>query len=61
MFLSRFDKVIVALDPDALPKTLQIAGKLRSCIPEVRVLRLLDDLKYGKTDDLNELERLIWN
>jgi len=61
VFLSRFDKVIVALDPDALPKTLQIAGKLRSCISEVRVLRLSDDLKYGKTDDLNELERLIWN
>lgn len=61
VFLSRFDKVIVALDPDALPKTLQIAGKLRSCIPEVRVLRLSDDLKYGKTTDLNELERLIWN
>ena len=47
MFLSRFDRVIVALDPDALPKTLQIAGKLRSVIPDVRVLRLSDDLKYG--------------
>jgi hypothetical protein len=61
VFLSRFDKVIVALDPDALPKTLQIAGKLRSVIPDVRVLRLSDDLKYGKTVDLEELERLIWN
>ena len=61
VFLSRFDKVIVALDPDALPKTLQIAGKLRSVIADVRVLRLSDDLKYGKTVDLEELERLIWN
>ena len=61
VYLSRFDKVIVALDPDALPKTLQIAGKLRSVIPDVRVLRLSDDLKYGKTVDLEELERLIWN
>jgi len=61
VFLSRFDRVIVALDPDALPKTLQIAGKLRSVIPDVRVLRLSDDLKYGKTVDLEELERLKWN
>jgi len=61
VFLSRFDRVIVALDPDALPKTLQIAGKLRSVIADVRVLRLSDDLKYGKTVDLEELERLIWN
>lgn len=61
VYLSRFDKVIVALDPDALPKTLQIAGKLRSVVSDVRVLRLSDDLKYGKTVDLEELERLIWN
>jgi hypothetical protein len=61
VYLSRFDKVVVALDPDALPKTLQIAGKLRSVISDVRVLRLSDDLKYGKTVDLEELERLIWN
>lgn len=61
VYLSRFDKVIVALDPDALPKTLKIAGELRSVVSDVRVLRLSDDLKYGKTVDLEELERLIWN
>jgi len=61
VYLSRFDKVIVALDPDALPKTLHIAGELRSVIPDIRVLRLSDDLKYAKTNDLEELERLIWN
>lgn len=61
VYLSRFDRVIVALDPDALPKTLQIAGKLRSVVSDVKVLRLADDLKYGKTQDIEELERLTWN
>ena len=42
----QFSTAIVALDPDALPKTLQFAKELRGLVPNVNVLRLEDDLKY---------------
>jgi len=61
-FLSnRMSRVIVALDPDALQRNLQIARELRSYIIEVKVLRLTDDLKYRKTIDINKLQELVWN
>ena len=61
-FLSnRMRRVIVALDPDALQRNLQIAKELRSYIIEVKVLRLTDDLKYRKTIDINKLQELVWN
>ena len=61
-FLSnRMSRVIVALDPDALQRNLQIAKELRSYIIEVKVLRLTDDLKYRKTIDINTLQKLVWN
>ena len=61
-FLSnRMSRVIVALDPDALQRNLQIAKELRSYIIEVKVLRLPDDLKYRKTIDINKLQELVWN
>ena len=50
-YLSQFSTAIVALDPDALPKTLQFAKELRGHVANVIVLRLTDDLKYrNKTD-----------
>ena len=61
-FLSnRMSRVIVALDPDALQRNLQIAKELRSWVIEVKVLRLTDDLKYRKTIDINKLQELVWN
>ena len=56
-----FNKVIVALDPDALPKTLQIGKELKGWVKEVKVLRLTDDLKYRKQIDINILKELVWN
>tara|TARA_Y100000361_G_C11032814_1_gene275707 strand:- start:248 stop:715 length:468 start_codon:yes stop_codon:yes gene_type:complete len=56
-----FDKAIVALDPDALPKTLQIAKELKGWVKEVKVLRLTDDLKYRKRKDIANLKEIIWN
>jgi len=56
-----FDKVIVALDPDALPKTLQIAKELKGWVKEVKVLKLTDDLKYAKKKDITNLKEMIWN
>ena len=60
-FLSRFNKVLIALDPDALPKTLQIAKELRGWVEEIKVLKLNDDLKYRARRDINNLKELVWN
>ena len=60
-FLTNFSKVVVALDPDALPKTLQIAKELKGYIKEVKALKLYDDIKYMKQTDINNLKELIWN
>ena len=59
--LAQYAKLIVALDPDALPKTLGIAQELRSIHSGVSVLRLSDDLKYRNPRDIQNLENLIWN
>ena len=56
-----FDRAIVALDPDALTKNLQIAKELRGWLTDVKVLRLTDDLKYGKETDIHNLKELVWN
>ena len=57
-YLSQFSTAIVALDPDALPKILQFARELRSYTPDVRVLRLKDDLKYRNEEDIYNLYKL---
>ena len=40
--------MIIALDPDAMPKTLAFAKELRGHVHDVKVLRLKDDLKIQK-------------
>jgi hypothetical protein len=57
-YLSQFSTVIIALDPDALPKTLQFAKELRSHVDNVKVLRLTDDLKYYNPTDIQNLHTL---
>ena len=57
-YLSQFSTAIIALDPDALPKILQFARELRSYTPDVRVLRLKDDLKYRNEEDIYNLYKL---
>ena len=57
-YLSRFSTAIIALDPDALPKTMQFAKELRGHVNTVKVLRLTDDLKYRKEEDLINLNLL---
>lgn len=54
-----FDSVIVALDPDALPKTISMSNHLRAYIPNVKVLKLTDDLKYAMDDDITNLKEMI--
>ena len=57
-YLSQFSTTIIALDPDALPKTMQFAKELRGHVNTVKVLRLTDDLKYRKEEDLINLNLL---
>ena len=57
-FLSQFSTAIVALDPDALPKTLQFMKELRGHVPTVRALKLTDDLKYRNPNDIQNLTAL---
>jgi hypothetical protein len=54
-YLAHLKTVIIALDPDALPKTLQFAKELRGYVKNVKVLRLTDDLKYRNPTDINNL------
>ena len=57
-YLSQFSTAIIALDPDALPKTMSFAKELRAYVKDVKVLRLKDDLKYKRKDDIENLINL---
>jgi DNA primase len=54
-YLSQFSTAVIALDPDALPKTLAFAKELRGHVSSVKVLRLTDDLKYRNPIDITNL------
>ena len=45
-YLAQFSTVLVALDPDASQKALQHAKDLNNYVNEVKVIKLVDDLKY---------------
>lgn len=60
-FLTRYDKVIVALDRDAVEKQMKIAKEVKSFVGEVKVLRTMDDLKYAVPEDIEKLRRFVWN
>lgn len=54
-YLAQFSTAIIALDPDAVRKTLQMAKELRGHVNDVRVLYLTDDLKYRNPTDMKNL------
>jgi hypothetical protein len=58
-YLTQFSTAIIALDPDALPKTLAFAKELRGHVSNVKVLRLTDDLKYRNPTDVDALHKII--
>ena len=63
-YLSQFSTAIIALDPDALPKTLAFAKELRGHVDVVKVSRLTDDLKYRNPTDMTNLTNTgeeLWN
>ena len=60
-YLDSFDTVIVALDPDAMSKTIEYTRELQSyCDPsEVLALHIEDDLKYRREKDFDKLRELV--
>lgn len=54
-YLAQFSTAIIALDPDAVRKTLLMAKELRGHVNDVRVLYLTDDLKYRNPTDMKNL------
>ena len=60
-YLDTFEIVIVALDPDAVGKTIQYTKELKSyCDPsEVYGLQIEDDLKYKRENDFNKLREMV--
>ena len=57
-YLAQFSTAVIALDPDALPKTFQMAKELRGHVSDVRVLRLDDDIKYRNPTDMDKLDAI---
>ena len=57
-YLSQFSTAVVALDPDALPKTLAFVRALKTHVPDVNALRLTDDFKYRNQQDLDSLTNI---
>ena len=58
-FLSQYDTVLVALDPDASKKTLEYTIDLRNYIHTVVAVPLSDDIKYKKQADINTIEEFL--
>ena len=54
-YLSQFSTALIALDPDAISKALQITKELKGVVEKVKVLMLKDDLKYGNDRDIELL------
>jgi hypothetical protein len=57
--LAKYRKVVVALDPDAMSKTLVYTRELKAIGIEARALNLYDDLKYRVPDDIDKLENIM--
>jgi hypothetical protein len=58
-YLAQFSTAVIALDPDALPKTLAMRKELRGYVNTVHVLRLTDDLKYRNEEDITNLANIV--
>ena len=57
--LSKYEKVLVALDPDATSKTLSYTLDLRNYVKSVSAVGLCDDIKYKNKKDLIKIEDMI--
>jgi hypothetical protein len=59
VLLAKYRKVVVALDPDAMSKTLAYTRDLKAIGIEAIALKLLDDIKYRVPDDIDSLKKLL--
>jgi len=57
--LQQYKQVIVALDPDALTKTVAYTRQLKSSGIDAYALKLYDDLKYRQPQDMQRVHSLI--
>ena len=57
--LEQYSKVIVALDPDAMVKTIEYTRELRGRGIDCVAMNLYDDLKYRTPEDVESLQQLL--
>jgi len=57
-YLAQFSTAVIALDPDALVKSIQMVKELRGYVENVRLLKLEDDIKYRNPTDMEKLDAL---
>ena len=57
--LQGYSRVIVALDPDAMVKTVAHTRELKSHGIDAHALKLYDDLKYRQPQDMQRIRSLI--
>ena len=60
-YLAQFSTALIALDPDALTKSLEMAKELRGYVSDVRPVKLKDDIKYCNPTDMEKLNGIITN
>ena len=62
-YLTKFKKIVIALDPDAATKTIGYTKELKSfCGDKTSVLayRLEDDIKYRRENDINNIKEIAY-
>ena len=57
-YLTQFSTAVIALDPDALVKSIQMVKELRGYVDNVRLLKLEDDIKYRNQTDMDKLDAI---
>ena len=56
--LKKYERVVVALDPDAWSKTLQFVKMIKGHSIKATAFKLSDDIKYGNDSDVESLKLL---
>jgi hypothetical protein len=57
--LAKYPLVVVALDPDAMMKTIAYTRELKSAGINARAFQLEDDIKYRMPDDIDRLTMIV--
>lgn len=57
--LTQYNRVVIALDPDAVSKTIEFTQQLRLYVDDVKALYLSDDIKYREPQDVSNLMEMV--